>query len=204
MPSSEYIKQLTSPSLKVVPGVPTPPHLFNEYFASLESKRMEFAEFLTGCDEKTVRAYLHEVEEAIHTIEKRPFVAMSEGDIFALHVHGEETVALDFREGKLMDTELLKSAKKMVAFINTVLGVTAEPTSIEVQPHVIEHAEEPTVLSGVEGLMNRLGCGKTKAFGIVKSGILKTAGIQYRVGRTWKFNAKKLSDYLREHPDFLR
>ncbi len=203
MPSSEYIKQLTSPSLKVVPGVPTPPHLFNEYFASLESMRMEFAEFLTGCDEKTIRAFLRELEDAIRAIGKRPFATMSNADINALMMSGEESVALDFRESKLMDTELLKSAKKMVAFINTVLGVRAEGTLTE-QPQPTVQPEEPTVYSGVAGLAKALGCGKTKANEIIQSNILKDLGIQYAVGRTWKFNAKKLSEYLREHPDFLR
>lgn len=203
MPSSEYIKQLTSPSLKVVPGVPTPPHLFNEYFASLESMRMEFAEFLTGCDEKTIRAFLRELEDAIRAIGKRPFATMSNADINALMMSGEESVALDFRESKLMDTELLKSAKKMVAFINAVLGVRAEGTLTE-QPQQTVQPAEPTVHSGVAGLAKALGCGKTKANQIIQSNVLKDLGIQYAVGRTWKFNAKKLSDYLREHPDFLK
>jgi len=56
----------------------------------------------------------------------------------------------------------------------------------------------------VAGLAKALGCGKTKANEIIQSNILKDLGIQYAVGRTWKFNAKKLSDYLREHPDFLK
>lgn len=60
------------------------------------------------------------------------------------------------------------------------------------------------VISGTEGLAKFLGCGKTKAFAIIDSGVLKKAGIQYKVGRCWKFNAERLSDFLKQNPDFLR
>lgn len=66
-----------------------------------------------------------------------------------------------------------------------------------------ESVTDKKIISSTEGLAEFLGCGKTKAFEIIKSGILKEAGIQYRVGKCWKFNAEKLSEYLRAHPDFL-
>ncbi len=41
------------------------------------------------------------------------------------------------------------------------------------------------------------------AFGIISNGILKGEGIQYMVGKTWKFNREKLDKYLTEHPEIL-
>lgn len=67
-----------------------------------------------------------------------------------------------------------------------------------------EQKAEVKVLSGTEALARFLGCGKSKAFEIISNGKLKDAGIQYKVGRTWKFNAEKLEKYLAEHPDFLK
>ena len=204
MQNTEFIKQLTSPSFKVKADGPTSPQWFDQYFSDLESMRMVFVEYLTSCNEVTIKAYLQELEDAIRIIEGRHFVGFPESDLVSLTLSGLEQVAVDFREWKILDEGLLKSAKKTVAFINTVLGVTAEPSKVEEQPQLAKQAAEPAVICSVEGLKNKLGCGKTKAFEIVKSGILVNAGIQYRVGKKWMFNAKKLSDYLSEHPDFLR
>ena len=60
------------------------------------------------------------------------------------------------------------------------------------------------VISGTEGLAKYIGSGKTKAFQIIKSGVLKRAGIQYKVGNCWKFNAEKLTKYLADNPEFLK
>lgn len=60
------------------------------------------------------------------------------------------------------------------------------------------------VISSTEGLARFLGCGKSMAFSVIKSGILIENGIQYKVGNTWKFNAERLEHFLREHPHFLQ
>lgn len=59
------------------------------------------------------------------------------------------------------------------------------------------------VISGTTGLSEFLGCGKSLAFAIIKDGVLIKNGIQYKVGNCWKFNAKKLEEFLEIHPDFL-
>ena len=66
-----------------------------------------------------------------------------------------------------------------------------------------ETSDNLKVISGTEGLAKYLGCGKSTAFSIIKNGILKDAGIQYKVGNCWKFNAKKLEEYLKAHPERL-
>ena len=59
------------------------------------------------------------------------------------------------------------------------------------------------VISGTEGLARFLGCSKSMAFSIIKSGVLKEAGIQYKVGNCWKFNAEGLSDFIKINPNLL-
>lgn len=205
MPNSEYIKQLTSPSFKVFSNNPTPPRLFDEYFSTLESMRVEFIEYLRTCNENIVRAYLQEVEEAIKTIEGRHFIQIGERDLSAMLLGGLEKESTAFRECKMMDIGLMKSAKKTLSFINATLNTKSDPIPMSVpQPQQEEAIDEKKVISSTQGLADFLGCGKTKAFEIIKSGILKEAGIQYKVGRTWKFNAAKLSKYITEHPDFLQ
>lgn len=81
-------------------------------------------------------------------------------------------------------------------------GIQGPPTPAQLLAD--EGTARLTVISSTEGLANFLGCGKTKAFEIIKSGILKEAGIQYRVGKSWKFNAEKLEKYITEHPEFLK
>lgn len=63
--------------------------------------------------------------------------------------------------------------------------------------------EYPRVLSSTQGLADFLGCGRTMAFSIIKSGILKKDTIQYKVGQCWKFNREKLEKYLEDNPELL-
>lgn len=77
----------------------------------------------------------------------------------------------------------------------------------EVEPSVVEREEREEklvkVISGTQGLADYLGCSKSMAFGIISKGVLKDIGVQYMVGKCWKFNREKLDKYLKEHPDLL-
>lgn len=64
-------------------------------------------------------------------------------------------------------------------------------------------ATPPKIVSSTQGLADYLGCGRTMAFSIIKSGVLKKDAIQYKVGQCWKFNREKLDKYLADNPDIL-
>ena len=64
-------------------------------------------------------------------------------------------------------------------------------------------AEPPKILSSTQGLADYLGCGRTMAFSIIKSGVLKKDAIQYKVGQCWKFNREKLDKYIADNPEIL-
>ena len=80
-------------------------------------------------------------------------------------------------------------------------SVDVEPASPAVTSPLPE--DLPKILSGVQGLADYLGCSKSKAFQVVKSGILKRDGVQYKVGECWKFNREKLDKYLNDNPVLL-
>ena len=75
----------------------------------------------------------------------------------------------------------------------------AESTRPQRAPKVNDTDER--VISGIQGLARFLGCCKSMAWSIVNDGILKDAGIQYKVGNCWKFNAEGLKDFMRIHPN---
>lgn len=63
-------------------------------------------------------------------------------------------------------------------------------------------SEERDVLSGTDGLAAYLGCSHNTAFNIIKSRKLPK-NVQYMTGRVWKFNRKRLDEYLASHPEAL-
>lgn len=122
--------------------------------------------------------------------------------------------AADIDSSENVQASICRNAMRIVRYrlISEVLDVLSRKVKKEktVQTETIPtvsnagFVKDEKVVSSTEGLANFLGCGKTKAFEIIKSGALKDAGVQYRVGKCWKFNAEKLSKYLAEHPDFLK
>ena len=88
--------------------------------------------------------------------------------------------------------------EQATAHANTTEDVQI-PTSSKPQPP----AEPPKILSSTQGLADFLGCGRTMAFSIIKSGVLKKEAIQYKVGQCWKFNREKLEKYLNDNPEIL-
>lgn len=116
--------------------------------------------------------------------------------------------SLPKKEKEWLDYEVTKT-EEALAYMERVQRVITEGTTISSNPGVNNktdknEAEGILVISGTQGLADFLGCGKTKAFAIIKSGILKRAGIQYQVGKCWKFHAVKLRQFLAETPEILK
>lgn len=68
---------------------------------------------------------------------------------------------------------------------------------------VTELPNKPSIISGVQGLADYLGCSKGTAMKIVKSGILPSGKVQYKVGENWKFNRAKLDEFITQNPEIL-
>ena len=97
--------------------------------------------------------------------------------------------------------EAIKYIKKTIKLY--ISGEIPQEDGGEVVMKRTNKVVDERVISGTEGLKDFLGCGKSLAFAIIKSRILVENGIQYKVGNCWKFNAKKLEEFLQIHPQFL-
>lgn len=120
----------------------------------------------------------------------------------------ENTNDVSFSENKVDRVCRTAMIQKRCRLIDDVLKNLPKPKkspNAELENAVLkENHSESKVISGTAGLAEFLGCGKTKAFEIIKSGILKENQIQYMVGKSWKFNPEKLKQYLAEHPEGLK
>ena len=101
----------------------------------------------------------------------------------------------------------LTKTKEAIDYIKKTIKMYAsdelpqQETSLSANKEVKKSDER--VISGTEGLRTFLGCSKSLAFAVIKDGVLIENGIQYKVGNCWKFNAKKLEEFIEIHPRFL-
>lgn len=86
---------------------------------------------------------------------------------------------------------------------STSSRLTTENSIPQSPPAPQPPAEPPKILSSTQGLADYLGCGRTMAFSIIKSGVLKKDAIQYKVGQCWKFNREKLDKFIADNPEIL-
>lgn len=63
--------------------------------------------------------------------------------------------------------------------------------------------EDRTLVKGVGGLADYLGCGKNKAQDILNTGVLQKKEIAYRTGNRWIVNTTLLDEALAENPELL-
>lgn len=119
-------------------------------------------------------------------------------------------LAMKCLDRNLYEKELRKGINKSKAKQRENRIKDAHPKSIktqvkqdEAEDSIKEQRTESLVISGTQGLADYLGCSKSMAFSVIKKGILKEEGIQYMVGKCWKFNRKKLDEHLEHHPEML-
>ena len=89
------------------------------------------------------------------------------------------------------------------AAASTPAGTTTDSTTDASTTIPQPPAAPPKILSSTQGLADYLGCGRTMAFSIIKSGVLKKDAIQYKVGQCWKFNREKLDKFIADNPEIL-
>ena len=104
----------------------------------------------------------------------------------------------------------IQVGEKSLLFLQENYGVVVNTTESDVAVAVPKKKEERIITSTdslivdtIDGLAKFLGCSKSMAFSITDSGILMKEGIQYKVGKRWKYNRAKLEQYITEHPELL-
>ena len=83
--------------------------------------------------------------------------------------------------------------------VDAVCDKQEQPLDVGLSPSI-----DDDIIKGVEGLRDYLGCGVNTAQDIINSKILEKKGIQYRAGRSWRFNKNKLAELLEKEPEILK
>ena len=126
-----------------------------------------------------LREALKSLDPKLYQVELKPTIN---------RYHRERTKRLKEQKAVMMNADVIPASSDQL-----------QPGPPTPQPPV----EYPRVLSSTQGLADFLGCGRTMAFSIIKSGVLKADAIQYKVGQCWKFNREKLEKYLADNPEIL-
>ena len=108
--------------------------------------------------------------------------------------------ALKALDRNLYESELRHAIQRGKHAITKIKKETlsAEPV-LNAHASEIETTDAP-IISGVRGLAEAIGVGTNKAQAIVSSKILEKDGIQWNAG-TWKFDRKKLMEFIRNNPN---
>lgn len=121
---------------------------------------------------------------------------------------GEHVVAM-FGIQDYYRNKLRRFIADLLGFNNNTIENKEEPTITEdnnfqnnntIAESKISNSE---VIKGVAGLAKHLRCGNTFAQAVINSKLLMTNGSQYKAGKSWLFNPKKIEDLLNENPNLL-
>ena len=164
---------------------------------------------------KALLGELTEISQQYYDIPSNETISSMERDNATAHSNSLQQEIREARFLQEMNGEQQYFTQSAIEFLKSLIVnepcKEVEQSSVEQQPQQEEQSpvekkpqQEIKVISGVQGLADFLGCGKTKAMEIVNEGKLIEAKIQYQVGRTWKFDAIKLREKLDKNPDFLK
>ncbi len=177
----------------------------------LESLRQDFLARLSGQNSRVLKAYLSELKPHVEWLNRNKLdFPITNARLLQMNFDGqdddERRKEQQFLSERILDKYILRSAQNTIAFLEKLLSdetVIQDKTEEEEPVQTEKEQQGQTTISGTEGLAKRLGCSKSMAFSIIKERVLYDAGIQYPVGKCWKFNGAKLDKYLAEHPEML-
>ena len=91
--------------------------------------------------------------------------------------------------------------KKHLQLTPIQVPITALPIA---DAEVISPDGDEELIRGTRNLAKFLRCGGNRANAIAKSGILKRAGIQFKMGNTNYYSKRKLTEALSSNPDLFK
>lgn len=174
------------------------------YLNRIEGMRIEFIQVLSELTPTMQKIYLDELFAKREEIIKRGYVRLDYIDLVTFAEYGDGMDGRLMLSLKNLDDGLLKILDKTIASIKAIAGEQGETQAKlqESQQSLGNKTGYPDVISGTAGLKNYLGCSHNKAFDIIKSRILPP-DVQYMTGRVWKFNRKRLDEFIAKHPEIL-
>ncbi len=101
------------------------------------------------------------------------------------------------------DVQLLffSELKKHLQLTSIQVPITAPPIA---DAEVISSIGDEELIRGTRELAKFLRCGGNRANAIAKSGILKRAGVQFKIGNTNCYIKRKLTEALSTNPDLFK
>lgn len=208
MTDTNYITELRHPSLTVVSeDGRISPVAISQYLRMVENERQSFVAGLSGENKSVVSAYREELEAAIQGIYRRGYCSVPAENLTVL-MQANMPEGQRLWDAKNLDEGLLASARRTLTFISSLYPDLSRNEKQEKIPEynkadLIIKKQEDRTISGTRGLADYLGCCKTTAFALIKTGILKKEKIQYKVGRCWRFDREKLDRFLVNNPEAL-
>lgn len=100
-----------------------------------------------------------------------------------------------------VQTLFFSELKKHLQLVPIQVPNTANPI---VEAAEITPTGDEELIRGTRKLAKFLDCGINRANAIAKSGILKRAGVQFKIGNTKYYNKKKLTEALSTNPDLFK
>lgn len=91
--------------------------------------------------------------------------------------------------------------KKYLQLTSIQVPITAPPIA---DAEVISSTGDKELIRGTRELAKFLRCGGNRANAIAKSGILKRAGVQFKMGNTNCYIKRKLTEALSTNPDLFK
>lgn len=205
---TRFISEFSSPSVKFDETSHSITPMENkDYLNRLDNMRIDFIQIYSELPLAMQKVYLDELLTKHDEIIKRGFSALNVDDLLTFAQWG------DGIDGKLMlsfrnlDDGLLKILNKTIDSVRDIVGEPLKrldelPAQSTPQSTQNDESNYPDVISGTDGLKKYLGCSHNKAFDIIKSRVLPP-DVQYMTGRVWKFNRKKLDEFIARHPEVL-
>jgi len=194
--------------LKALGGLPClcPNHTdFLKYKEELDKYKYQFESVIVNVafetDAKGIKYFRNEFEKSMEYARK--------------HMNGcrkgneEDPTLLCYQEAYSHARLSVEQIKQLMAGFNlepTEKASSVSPDSAPFPKPSCEHSQErmkPVVLSGTQELADFLGCSKSTAFKIIKSGVLD-GKTQYMTKGVWKFNVERLEKAVRENPKIFK
>ena len=205
---TKYLGEFSSPTVSFDGASHSITPMENKsYLNRIDSMRLDFIRAISELPRAMQAIYFDELVTKRNDILKRGYVTLNSSNLLAFAEWGDGNDGRMMMSLKNLDDGLLRIIDKTIQSVKSIIGESHEQAEIQDSRQSCQLTQEngdvyPDVISGTDGLKDYLGCSHNKAFDIIKSRVLPP-DIQYMTGRVWKFNRKRLDEFIAKHLEAL-
>ncbi len=201
---NNYLSEVQSPSLRWDDEAKCiNPAELRRYTGLMETLRVGCIQAIEECEPTMQRFYLDELKAKRKVILMRGYASLETSNLLDYIMSADNAGGTALMSYQQLDKMLLQSVDKTISVVEAMVGGNAaNEGSKEMEATETTTETLPDVISGTNGLAEYLGCSHNTAFNIIKSRVLPR-NVQYMTGKVWKFNRKRLDEYLLNHPEAL-